>query len=54
MLAVPDPLVVLYMLHDGTQGYLLHDFPQHCSQIDKPVVPQILILILLEEVCPLV
>lgn len=29
MLAGPNSLVALYMLHDGPQGDLLHELPQH-------------------------
>lgn len=42
-LAEPDPLVVLYVPHDGTQDDLLHGLPWHPGQTDRTVVVQILL-----------
>jgi len=37
MLARSDPLVVLYIMFDCTQDYLLHNFPQYLCQAERPV-----------------
>jgi len=49
MLTGPDPLVVLHVLHDGTQDDLLHNLVWHRGQADRAVVPRILLLALLVD-----
>jgi len=51
MLVGPDNLVVLYVLHDGTQVELLHNLLQHQGQTERPLVPCILLLVLLVDGC---
>ncbi|KAF4795904.1 hypothetical protein TURU_088662 [Turdus rufiventris] len=48
-LARPDPLVVLHVLHNGTQEDLFHDLLWHQSQTDMPADTQILIPTLNED-----
>lgn len=40
MLTGLNPLLVLHMLQDSTQGDLFHDFPWPQGQVDRPVIPQ--------------
>ncbi|TRZ22685.1 hypothetical protein HGM15179_004393 [Zosterops borbonicus] len=44
MLAVSDPLAVLYVLRDDTQYKLFHNLAGHQGQADRPGVSQILLL----------
>lgn len=48
MLAGPDPLVVLSVLHDDTQDNLLQDLSQHQCQTDSLALPWVLLLTLLD------
>lgn len=49
MLAGPDLLVVPIVSRYGPQNYLLHDVPWHQGQIDRSVVPWMLLLTLLDH-----
>jgi len=51
MLSGPDPLVVLHMPGEHTQGEPLHDIARHRGQADSPVVPRILLPALLVDGC---
>jgi len=60
MLSGPDHLAVLYMSRDSTQDDLLHNPSWHQGQTDRPVVPQIILLlrtmagaVTTEHSCPL-
>ncbi|KAJ7405732.1 hypothetical protein WISP_138315 [Willisornis vidua] len=43
MLAVSEPLSILKVLCDRTQGHLLHKLARHQGQADRPVVAQVLL-----------
>lgn len=49
MLTTSSHLLVPYILQNGFQYYLLHDLPSNQSEAHQSVVPQILLLSLLED-----
>jgi len=49
MLTPPENLLFLHFLDDGLQGKLLHHLSRDGGEADRPVVPWLLLLALLED-----